>query len=233
MRQNGFLPCSTRSVWVGPLLGLVLGAIVLSTHMDLAWNVRRIAEEARSNPIILGTILIVYIALIATPFVPGAEIGLLLLALFGASIAVPVYLATVVALTLSFSFGQLMPRVKSPRLKIPTSNSSEVSEIPGTHPITINSYSCLKAPLMRFRWFAVIILINMPGNTVLGGGVGIAMAAGNSRTFSTWEFLLCIGVAVAPVPTAVLLAEHFDGGAMVACWLLAVTDPIGSMLGNR
>lgn len=74
MRPRGFLTYSTSSAWIGPFIGLVLGAIVLTSHMDLAWDVRTLAEEAGRDPFILGTILIVYVALIATPFVPGVEI---------------------------------------------------------------------------------------------------------------------------------------------------------------
>jgi hypothetical protein len=39
-----------------------------------------------------------YVALLAVPFVPGIEIGLILLAMFGARIAPVVYGATVLAL---------------------------------------------------------------------------------------------------------------------------------------
>jgi hypothetical protein len=62
-------------------------------------------------------------------------------------------------------------------------------------------------------------LINMPGNTVIGGGGGIAMAVGYSRTFTYPGFLACAAVAVAPVPALVLLAEVTGFGERLSQWL--------------
>jgi hypothetical protein len=72
---------------------------------------------------------------------------------------------------------------------------------------------------MRFRWLALALLINMPGNTVIGGGGGIAMAVGYSRTFTYPAFLACAAVAVAPVPALVLLAEVTGLGERLGRWL--------------
>ena len=41
---------------------------------------------------------------------------------------------------------------------------------------------------------------------MIGGGGGIAMAVGYSRTFAYPAFLACTAIAVAPVPALVLLA---------------------------
>ena len=62
-------------------------------------------------------------------------------------------------------------------------------------------------------------MINMPGNTVLGGGGGIAMAIGYSRTLTFREFLICAAVAVAPVPTLFLVADHIGLEIWVRDWL--------------
>lgn len=72
---------------------------------------------------------------------------------------------------------------------------------------------------MRFRWLALALLINMPGNTVIGGGGGIAMAVGYSRTFTYPAFLTCAAVAVAPVPALVLLAEVTGFGERLSQWI--------------
>jgi hypothetical protein len=62
-------------------------------------------------------------------------------------------------------------------------------------------------------------LINMPGNSLIGGGGGIAMAAGYSRAFSYPAFLACAAVAVAPVPGLVLLAECAGIAERLGHWL--------------
>jgi hypothetical protein len=60
--------------------------------------------------------------------------------------------------------------------------------------------------LVRHRYLAVAIALNMPGNLMIGDGGGIALAAGFSRLFSLSWFALTVAVAVAPVPIVVLLA---------------------------
>ena len=72
---------------------------------------------------------------------------------------------------------------------------------------------------MRFRWLGLALLINMPGNSVIGGGGGIAMAVGYSRSFTDPAFLACAAVAVAPVPTLVLLAEITGFGERLSQWI--------------
>ncbi len=56
---------------------------------------------------------------------------------------------------------------------------------------------------INFRYVSVALLVNLPGNALIGGGGGICMIAGLSRLFSTWIFALTIALAVAPVPVLV------------------------------
>ncbi|MFT5275990.1 MAG: hypothetical protein ACI9J2_002531 [Saprospiraceae bacterium] len=57
---------------------------------------------------------------------------------------------------------------------------------------------------VRQRYIALILLINLPGNIVIGGGGGIAVIAGFSGIFKLSGFLIAISIAVAPVPMAFL-----------------------------
>lgn len=54
--------------------------------------------------------IMVYILLMTLPFVPGAEIGLGMMVMFGPKIVPLVYGSTVIALVLSFLFGRLVPQ---------------------------------------------------------------------------------------------------------------------------
>ncbi|MGB3315212.1 MAG: hypothetical protein WBB85_12430, partial [Albidovulum sp.] len=49
------------------------------------------------------------------------------------------------------------------------------------------------------------LLINLPGNSLLGGGGGILLLAGMSRLFSPLATLATVAIAVAPVPILVYL----------------------------
>jgi hypothetical protein len=69
--------------------------------------------------------------------------------------------------------------------------------------------------LLRFRYLALAVAFNIPGNYLVGGGGGIALMAGVSRLYSVPGFLFTIALSVAPVPLAVLffgtdfLAGHY------------------------
>jgi hypothetical protein len=59
--------------------------------------------------------------------------------------------------------------------------------------------------LLRYRYLALAVALNVPGNFLIGGGGGIALFAGVSRLYSIPGYLLTIAISVAPVPIAVLV----------------------------
>ena len=59
--------------------------------------------------------------------------------------------------------------------------------------------SWLKSYLVKYRYLTIAVLINMPGNYILGGGGGISIACGTSRRISWKGFLITIALAVSPV----------------------------------
>ena len=59
--------------------------------------------------------------------------------------------------------------------------------------------------LLRHRHLMLALSFNLPGNTLLGGDGGIALAAGLSRLYSTTGFLATVMIAVAPVPLLFLV----------------------------
>ena len=59
--------------------------------------------------------------------------------------------------------------------------------------------------LLQYRYLALAVLLNVPGNFVIGGGGGIALMAGISRLYSLPGILIAVAIAVAPVPLAVTI----------------------------
>ncbi len=201
-------------------LALVFAGASLIGLIDLPWDLRNLVSEGVRNPLILTAILSLYVALLALPFVPGAELGLLLLGVLGADAAVPVYLATVAALTLSFSIGRFAPRSIRAALPARLGMTRNLGARPTTRigapdgclqRETLSGVSKLWIRgFLKYRRLALIVLINTPGNSVLGGGGGVAMAAGISRLFTFRAFLVSVAVAVAPVPLAVVIVAWLD-----------------------
>jgi uncharacterized membrane protein YdjX (TVP38/TMEM64 family) len=178
----------------------------------LNFDIRPSNEDAVHNTILIASIL--YSALLAIPFVPGAEIGLALIAMLGPPIAVLVYLSTVAGLTISFLAGRVVPLAKLISfvellgLVRTTVFLKSIEPLSGQQRLEV---LIDKAPtrflpfLLKHRYISLAVALNLPGNFIIGGGGGIALFAGISRLFSVPAFLVTVALAVSPVPLAVFL----------------------------
>jgi len=173
----------------------------------------RPANEDLAHRMIM-TAAVTYTLLMAVPFVPGVEIGLAMIIVLGPAIVFLVYLCTVVALTMSFAIGRLVPfsalikLFADFRLNKASQLFSTIAPMTGEDRLVflISSSPNRYVPfLLRHRYIALAILVNLPGNVLIGGGGGIALMAGASRLYSLPWFLLTILLAVSPVPLAVLI----------------------------
>lgn len=198
-----------------------LYALLLAGGWFMADLLRQIAiPEMRpmNEPIIhrmLMGAIVLFVITAAIPFVPGAEIGFALLLLFGAPAAPLVYFSMVGALLLSFTIARCFPphrvakgleRLRLHRAsqlvrdmaELPASARADhlMSRLPGTVP----------AYLVGHRYLALAVLFNLPGNSLLGGGGGIAFIAGLSGVFGLGRYILTVAIAVAPVPLLFLIS---------------------------
>ena len=57
--------------------------------------------------------------------------------------------------------------------------------------------------LSKYRYLAIAVLFNTPGNYLIGGGGGISLACGITHRISWKWFLLTVVLAVSPVPLLV------------------------------
>jgi hypothetical protein len=163
---------------------------------------------------LIMTAITVYILLMILPFVPGIEIGLGMMVMFGPNIAPLVYGGTVLALMLSFLLGRLLPQHniveifdllrlrRAARLlrQLEVLDSRERLEF-----LLQNASTRIVPFLLRYRFLALMVALNLPGNAVIGGGGGIGLIAGFSRLFTLPKYALAVAVAVLPVPLMVLL----------------------------
>ncbi len=155
---------------------------------------------------------ILYVLLLSLPFVPGVELGLLLMCVFGKEGIVFVYFATVVGLCLAFLIGRLLPKkwVESRLQKLGFTQNcdSPDDEIDGMlDNLSRNSKFCQNRfwPfLTKYRYLTIAVLFNTPGNYLIGGGGGISLICGIGRTISWKWFLLTVVLAVSPVPLLAL-----------------------------
>lgn len=207
------------------VLVLVLyGFLIYAGQVVSDWALARLNLEPRpGTQATLHNVVMVsiglYIVLLALPFVPGVEIGLSLMVMLGSSICFLVYLATVVALVLAFLIGRLLPAAAVVTIfdwMRLTKASSVVAALALLSAEERLAFFMSHVPtrflsfLLRHRYIALAVLLNLPGNAVFGGGGGIALVAGASRIFALPNFLLTVALAVSPVPLAYYLADGFQ-----------------------
>lgn len=150
-----------------------------------------------------------YVVLLAIPFVPGIEVSLGLLAALGRDIAPLIYVATIVSLTISFLIGRLLP-LKAIASVFRFIGMERVEKLVNQlEPLSSNqrlAFLLSAAPkrftskLIKYRYAAIVVLLNIPGNAIIGGGGGIALLAGTSGLFSVTPFIIAVAFAVMPLP---------------------------------
>lgn len=170
-------------------------------------------NEPMIHKIVMGA-LIAFIIAAAIPFVPGAEIGFALLLLFGAQAVPLVYFGMVGALLLSYCVARLLPSGTLSKglgwlgLSRASALIAELEAAPPdqkTQKLSDLMPSRFGQTLLKNRYILLILALNLPGNTLIGGGGGLAMLSGLSGVFGFWPYLGTILIAVAPVPLFFLL----------------------------
>ena len=160
--------------------------------------------------------ILVYIFWMALPFVPGIELGLALMVMLGAKGVVLVYLCTLLSLSLSFAIGRLIPlkyfarflgwlhlgKARDLVLELEPLNPEEKLDfLLGTAPSKAVPY------LLEHRYLMIAIILNLPGNALIGGGGGIGLVAGMSRLYPFPKYLLLVGLAITPLPLLFLAGK--------------------------
>jgi hypothetical protein len=165
------------------------------------------------DAMLLLTVL-AYILLMAIPFMPGIELGLGLILLLGAKGAVLAYVCTLIALSISFFVGRVVP----PRLVCRFFHwlhlNSARSLIAELEPLGYQGRLALlyeRAPsrftpfLLEHRYLAIAIAVNIPGNALIGGGGGIGLIAGMSMIVKFRAYIAVLAMAIAPLPLTLAL----------------------------
>ena len=223
METENQSPADRRGpTWAVTLAKLgALALLIILANAGISWIVDRIEiqiwpqhMETVDRAVLIGVIL--YIALMAMPFLPGIELGLILMTMLGPKGVLVTYLCTLIALTIGFGLGRIFPAhllVSLLRWLNLTRAASLVEAFDATPPENRLAFLSEKAPaqaipaLLKHRYLLLALLFNLPGNALIGGGGGIAMMAGMSRLYSFPAYLLLIAVAILPGPILVMLSK--------------------------
>lgn len=213
------IPSTGRAVMgVGFKIALFIAVLIAASYAgNWVMNQLDVHLTPSTEPTIHRIILVaiaIYIVLMMLPFVPGAEIGLGLMVMFGAKAAPLVYGCTVFALTLAFFFGRCISQrniieiLETLRLRRAARLLHDIEPLESDQRLhfLLQHTSIRFLPfLLRHRFLALAVALNIPGNSFIGGGGGICLMAGFSRLFTVQGFALTVALAVSPVPLAVLI----------------------------
>lgn len=170
-------------------------------------------NEPWIHRLVMGS-LIIFVLAAAIPFVPGAEIGFALLLMFGAQASPMVYAGMVGALVLSFALASFVPLpvlsrfANWLRLKRTAGFVNELANAPlqdRTDVVSRKFDSRFGNIMVKNRYVVLAVLLNLPGNSALGGGGGLAFIAGISGLYRFWAYLITVLIAVAPIPLIFLV----------------------------
>lgn len=162
------------------------------------------------------TAMAVYVLLMMLPFVPSVEIGFGLMMMLGPKIVPLVYAGTVLALTLAFLIGRLVPQrtiidvFETVRLKRAADLLNQLIPLDSEARLEFllqNASTRVVPFLLRHRFLALAVALNLPGNAIIGGGGGICLVAGFSRLFTFPKYALAVALAVSPVPLILIISQ--------------------------
>jgi hypothetical protein len=212
-------PALTRWLRIA-FVGMIFGGLLAGGHWGSGWLIDLVGVDLDDSAqphdiyVMVGGVVL-YAALMAIPFVPGLEISLALLAVFGPKVAIAIYVATVAALALSWLVGRMLPVSLIARLFGSLGLQRAKRLVQSLQPLSAEQRLAVlieHAPkrivplLLKHRYIAIVVVLNLPGNAVIGGGGGITLLAGMSGVFTFPRFLASVSLAALPVPLVVLIA---------------------------
>ncbi len=191
------------------VLTLRAGAFGLEGAQSLMASLR-----AENDVRILLLLALIYATVLAMPFVPGMELGVLLMVALGPRGVVLVYAASLLGLSVSYAAGRWLPlhwtparRLNVDPAKARLDTTSQLQSLVSGHCLARRLPTRLMARLATHRYLAFAVSLNLPGNMVVGGGGGIALLCGLSGLYGYWRFLFTVAVAISPLPIATLMSS--------------------------
>ncbi|MEH6525440.1 MAG: hypothetical protein V7723_05160 [Sneathiella sp.] len=195
---------------------LLWGGIIAGDWLPELINPNSGSTDGPAKQMMVAMTALLFVIVSAIPFIPGAEIGLGLLMVMGAQVLFLVYFCMVLALNISYLFGRFVPARATIAtfsffgLKKASELAKQIAPLSKEERLT---FLTNKAPrfiipfLLKHRYLALVVVLNIPGNTLIGGGGGIAFIAGLSGIYSFPAYILTILIAVAPVPLVFYLSS--------------------------
>lgn len=213
--QNQELPAKKKRLFrIATVLAVIILLNVAGTWLGHQINFQLFPRHESMLQGMLLIALLLYILLMATPFMPGIELGLAVMLLIGSKSALLIYLCTLIALSISYIIGRYFPLgiVRRFLKWLYLEKASElVSQLEPLDQHKRLEFLNRKTPtkiapfLLKHRFVTLAVVLNLPGNALIGGGGGIGLVVGMSKLISFYKYFLVMAVAILPVPLCIYL----------------------------
>lgn len=188
---------------------VVLLAVVVATAAPFSSVAPQWLEAGTDSTTVLLLACLAYMLLLTVPFVPSVELGVLIMVVFGEAGALGAYVATSLGLNLAFGIGRHLDwQPYARQIRIPASLKARLDRLA----------RCLPTGLVPAAVLA--LLLNLPGNTAVGGGGGIALVYGGTRLLTWPRFAVTVALATAILPGLFVLGA-------IGVQHLAIPEPMG------
>ncbi|MEH6344191.1 MAG: hypothetical protein V7785_03845 [Bermanella sp.] len=158
-------------------------------------------DNSHADLYVLALACLCYALLVMLPFVPGVELGYVIMMAFGLEGIVAVYFSTALSLFLSFLMGYFFRGHSTFTVfknKLMNKNRCVYNK---RAKIIVYMLKVFK----RQPYLAVALLLNLPGNALIGGGGGIALMAGSSGQLQPYKYLFTVLLATSIIPFLLIL----------------------------
>lgn len=166
--------------------------------------------EERDYPL-LWVLLVtstLYALALAVPFLPAVELGWMVMAALGTPAIFAIWLATPIGLLVAFTLGFWMrewpwvERLQS-RFRRRLADAEATGTGPGARALRFADRHIVSHP-----YWVLVVLVNLPGNWLIGGGGGIGILAGASGLYHPLRYFLVLIPATGVVATLMLLGIY-------------------------
>ncbi|PTY38515.1 hypothetical protein BGP77_12475 [Saccharospirillum sp. MSK14-1] len=148
----------------------------------------------------------IYALALAIPFVPAVEMGWMVMAALGTPGIVAIWMATPVGLLVAFVLGQNLrdwPVIQRLQQRL-----DEAFQSADDDRIRSRLLRFSERYLVAHPYWVLVVLVNLPGNWMIGGGGGIGLLAGASGLYHPVRFFLILFPATGVVSVAMLLGIY-------------------------
>lgn len=184
------------------LLGIVSLYLTIGSLDDWAMDIAEAAQQRSSNLTMLFSATAVYALLLAVPFVPGVELGVLMMVSFGKPGILMAWSGTVVGLNLAYGVGVFLRThaLQAPALVRWRTAAGDFDSLGEAQSGRIRLLRACGDHHQLRNYVLVGILFNIPGNAIVGGGGAISLVSGLSGRLRWPRFLLTTMVATCVIP---------------------------------